>query len=173
MTRNCQAPGRKRQTKKPLPHTWDKSRCFCDTTQIDVKNARSLTRTIIRAPVDNGWVPVGPYLAQAVRSALRSPFAGRSPPRSHHRGLSEGLPRRVLLSVTGLVCLVVVVIIRRRAPFVNPFPQEIFTALKRRTHPPPILGAERALTTYFPPFPQSRTDPAPGGLCHRPAPPCR
>ena len=32
---------------------------------------------------------------------------------------------------------------------------------------------ERALTTYFPPFPRNRTDPAPGGLCHRPAPPCR
>ena len=29
---------------------------FCDTTQIDVlENARSLTRTIIRAPMDNGW----------------------------------------------------------------------------------------------------------------------
>ena len=28
----------------------------CDTTQIDViENARSLTRTIIRAPMDNGW----------------------------------------------------------------------------------------------------------------------
>ena len=33
-----------------------KSLNFCDTTQIDViENARSLTRTIIRAPMDNGW----------------------------------------------------------------------------------------------------------------------
>ena len=33
-----------------------KSSNFCDTTQIDVlENARSLTRTIIRAPMDNGW----------------------------------------------------------------------------------------------------------------------
>ena len=89
MTRNCQAPGRKRQTKKPLPHTWDKSRCFCDTTQIDVKNARSLTRTIIRAPMDNGWESRRSLLGEcAVRSALRSPFAGRPPPRFHHRGLS-------------------------------------------------------------------------------------
>lgn len=33
-----------------------KSSNFCDTTQIDVlQNARSLTRTIIRAPMDNGW----------------------------------------------------------------------------------------------------------------------
>ena len=127
--------------KKTAPYpTWDKSCTPAIPPKLTLKNVRSLTRTIIRAPVDNGWVPVGPYLAQAVRSALRSPFAGRSPPRSHHRGLSEGLPRRVLLSVTGLVCLVVVVIIRRRTPFVNPFPQEIFTALKRRTHPPPRMG---------------------------------
>ena len=33
-----------------------KSSNFCDTTQIDaLENARSLTRTIIRAPMDNGW----------------------------------------------------------------------------------------------------------------------
>lgn len=39
--------------------------------------------------MDNGWESrrslLGPF---AVRSALRSPFADRSPPRSHHRGLS-------------------------------------------------------------------------------------
>ena len=81
-----------------------------------------------------GGIPVGPYLAlTAVRSALRSPFAGRSPPRSHHRGLSEGLPRRVLLSVTGLCCLIVVVIICTSGAFVNPFFQEIFTALKQES----------------------------------------
>ena len=33
----------------------------CDTTQIDVKNARSLMRTIIRIPIDNGRAPVGHY----------------------------------------------------------------------------------------------------------------
>ena len=52
-----------------------------------------------------------------VQSALRSPFTGRLPPRSHHRGLSEGLPRRVLLSVTGLLWF----IICRRGRFVNLF----------------------------------------------------
>ena len=45
--------------KKDLyPNIWDKSRCFCDTTQFDVpleENVRSLTRTIIRAPMDNEW----------------------------------------------------------------------------------------------------------------------
>ena len=51
------------ETKKRLcPHTWDKSVNFCDTTQIDIReNVHSLTRTIIRAPMDNGWGPVSPY----------------------------------------------------------------------------------------------------------------
>ena len=51
------------ETKKRLcPHTWDKSVNFCDTTQIDIcENVHSLTRTIIRAPMDNGWGPVSPY----------------------------------------------------------------------------------------------------------------
>lgn len=37
--------------------------CSCDTTQIDafVKSALSLTRTIIRAPTDNGREPVDIY----------------------------------------------------------------------------------------------------------------
>lgn len=121
MTRNCQAPGRKRQTKKPLPHTWDKSRCFCDTTQIDVKNARSLTRTIIRAPMDNGWESRRSLLGEcAVRSALRSPFAGRPPPRFHHRGLSEKACCAGYFSPS-LVCAVWLLrcIIRRRGRFVK------------------------------------------------------
>lgn len=121
MTRNCQTPGRKRQTKKPLSHTWDKSRCFCDTTQIDVKNARSLTRTIIRAPMDNGWESRRSLLgACAVRSALRSPFAGRPPPRFHHRGLSEKACCAGYFSPS-LVCAVWLLrcIIRRRGRFVK------------------------------------------------------
>ena len=41
---------------------WHKSVNFCDTTQIDIcENVHSLTRTIIRAPMDNGWGPVSPY----------------------------------------------------------------------------------------------------------------
>ena len=41
---------------------------FCDTTQIDVIHVLSITHTIICAPMDNGWVPVGPYLvARSVR----------------------------------------------------------------------------------------------------------
>ena len=112
--------------KKDLyPNIWDKSRCFCDTTQFDVplKNVRSLTRTIIRAPMDNGWESRRSLLGglcalclhglapmkgsgrveQSVQSALRSPFASRFPFRFHHPELSEGLPRRLLLFVTGFV----------------------------------------------------------------------
>ena len=48
--------------KRPCPYTWDKSVNFCDTTQIDIcENVHSLKRTIIRAPMDNGWGPVRPY----------------------------------------------------------------------------------------------------------------
>ncbi len=88
-----------------------------------------------------GGKPVGLYLAKAVRSALRSPFASRSPPRSHHRGLSEGLPCRLLLSVTGLCCLVVVAIICGDGPFVNPLFQKIFTTLKQQTVLRPAPGS--------------------------------
>ncbi len=35
--------------------------CFCDTTQIGALQRPLATRTIIRAPVDNGWEPVGVY----------------------------------------------------------------------------------------------------------------
>lgn len=121
------------------PHTWDKSRCFCDTTQIDVKNVRSLTRTIIRAPVDNGWDARRSLLGlRAVRSALRSPFAGRSPPRFHHRGLSAGLPRRVLLSVTGLICLVVVAYYTQILAICQPpSPKNFYRVKAANPRPPP------------------------------------
>ncbi len=33
----------------------------CDTTQIDTYGALSVTRTIIHAPMDNGWEPVDIY----------------------------------------------------------------------------------------------------------------
>ena len=78
--------------------------------------------------MDNGWDTRRSLLgAAAVRSALRSPFADRSPPRFHRRGLSEGLPHRVLLSVTGLWCLVVVVIICGKGRFVKPLSRENFS----------------------------------------------
>ena len=54
-----------------------KSLNFCDTTQIDViENARSLTRTIIRAPMDNGW---------DTRRSLLGSHRSIRPPKSIHR----------------------------------------------------------------------------------------
>ena len=47
------------------------------------------TRTIIRAPMDNGWGPVSPYWNEyPFKAALRSPFADCFPSRFHHPGLS-------------------------------------------------------------------------------------
>ncbi len=47
----------------------------CDTTQIDEKIVRSLMRTIIRTPIDNGRDPVGIYSSFSLfQAALRSPF---------------------------------------------------------------------------------------------------
>ena len=67
-----------------------------------------------------GGIPVGSYLASAVWSALRSPFAGRLPPRSHRPGLSLRLSapatslRHRFEALHLLVC-----IIRIRASFVK------------------------------------------------------
>ena len=38
-----------------------KPSCFCDTTQIDALRRPLATHTIICAPMDNGWEPVGIY----------------------------------------------------------------------------------------------------------------
>ena len=56
-----------------------KSSNFCDTTQIDVslENARSLTRTIIRAPMDNGWDSRRSLLG--FRRSVRPPESIRQP----------------------------------------------------------------------------------------------
>lgn len=55
-----------------------KSLNFCDTTQIDVlENARSLTRTIIRAPMDNGWDTRRSLLG--VRRSIRPPESIHQP----------------------------------------------------------------------------------------------
>ena len=60
-----------------IPHTWDKS---CYTSAIPPKltfpaKCPLATRTIIRAPMDNGWGPVSFYLTvYSFKAALRSPF---------------------------------------------------------------------------------------------------
>ena len=93
------------ETKKRLcPHTWDKSVNFCDTTQIDIcENVHSLTRTIIRAPMDNGW--------DSRRSLLGFPFGPPSEVHSPADSRSDLTARNslkghldwVLLSVIGLL----------------------------------------------------------------------
>ena len=67
-----------------------------------------------------GGIPVGPYLASAVRSALRSPFASRPPPRSHRPGLSLCLSAPVTSLRHRFEALhLLVCIIRTRTPFVK------------------------------------------------------
>lgn len=57
-----------------VPQTWDKSICFCDTTQIDACASSRFAHHHAR-PVDNGWEPVGIYWGFPVGAALRRPFA--------------------------------------------------------------------------------------------------
>lgn len=81
-----------------------KSLNFCDTTQIDVlENARSLTRTIIRAPMDNGWDSRRPLLGFLFGppSEVHSPADSCSDPTA--RNSLKGHLDWVLLSVIGLL----------------------------------------------------------------------
>lgn len=77
----------------------------CDTTQIDVFTSARFTRHHA-CPMDNGWVPVGIYLGFQFGPPFKPPSKvhspGRAPPRSHHPGLSLGLPHRLLLFLKGL-----------------------------------------------------------------------
>ena len=70
--------GRSGNKKALAPHG-TKTCCLCDTTQIDAIGVHSLTRTIIRAPMDNGW--------DTRRNLLGRPF---SPPSGVH---SPAAPR--------------------------------------------------------------------------------
>ena len=81
-----------------------KSSNFCDTTQIDaLENARSLTRTIIRAPMDNGWESRRPLLGFPFGppSKVHSPADSRSDLTA--RNSLKGHLDWVLLSVIGLL----------------------------------------------------------------------
>lgn len=63
------------KTKKTFAPTWDKSLCFCDTTQIDILRCPLAFTHHHAYPTDNGRVPVGPYLGEApVQAALGRPF---------------------------------------------------------------------------------------------------
>ena len=97
---------RGRSKKALLSHTWDKSACSCDTTQIDVKKRPLASRTIMRARWITGGVPSASTWLP-VQAALGSPFAGFVRPRSHPRGLSLHRNGRLLLFLTGLCGLLV------------------------------------------------------------------
>ena len=63
------------KTKKGFCPTWDKSLCFCDTTQIDILRCPLAFTHHHAYPTDNGRVPVGPYLGKfPVQAALGRPF---------------------------------------------------------------------------------------------------
>ena len=112
------------ETKKRLcPHTWDKSVNFCDTTQIDIcENVHSLTRTIIRAPMDNGWGPVSPYL-ETFRSKPPSEAHSLtvSHPDSTIRDSLKSDVRQLLFFFTGFSCITLLVLYALRGGFVNSF----------------------------------------------------
>ena len=63
----------------------------CDTTQIDEKSVRSLMRTIIRTPIDNGRDPAEVHSLRAADRDLTT-----------HGSLNAGLSK-LLLFVTGLM----------------------------------------------------------------------
>lgn len=64
----------------------------CDTTQIDEKFVRSLMRTIIRTPIDNGRDPVGIYSRKTLSSR---------PPKSIHSAPTTVIsPPTILLTTS-------------------------------------------------------------------------
>ena len=92
----------------------------CDTTQIDVKTSARFTRHHA-CPMDNGWVPVGIYLAKPFKppSKVHSPTA----PRPDHTIRDSLQVCSIGYSSSSQVSedLLVVVIIRTLTLFVNTF----------------------------------------------------
>lgn len=76
----------------------------CDTTQIDEKFVRSLMRTIIRTPIDNGRDPVGIYSSKRFFKPPSEVHSFRTDDRdlTTHGSLNNGFPE-LLLFVTGLI----------------------------------------------------------------------
>ena len=77
----------------------------CDTTQIDEKFVRSLMRTIIRIPIDNGRDPVGIYSSKRFfkpPSEVHSPTVRR--PDHTIRDSLKACLHRLLFSVIGFYC---------------------------------------------------------------------
>ena len=93
--------------KKTAPYPlWDKSCTPAIPPKLPFQTSARFTRHHA-CPMDNGWVPVGIYLVSRPGPPFKPPSKvhspGRAPPRSHHPGLSSGLPHRLLLFLTGFM----------------------------------------------------------------------
>lgn len=120
----------------------------CDTTQIDVLETSARFTRHHACPMDNGWVPVGIYLGSHPGPPFKPPSKvhspGRAPPRSHHPGLSLGLPHRLLLFLKGLRIIDLFgAIICTPVPLVKSFFLKIKTFRGGGRPPPPRAGQPR------------------------------
>ena len=93
-----------KQKKQPPIPTMGQELRSCDTTQIDEKFVRSLMRTIIRTPIDNGRDPVGIYSRKNSFKPPSEVHSFRTDDRdlTTHDSLNNGFPE-LLLFVTGLM----------------------------------------------------------------------
>ena len=111
------------------------------------------TRTIIRAPMDNGWGPVSPYLESSVRifrskppSEAHSPAALR--PVSTLRDSLWPDVRQLLFFFTGFSCITLLVLYAYPGPFVNRF-------FRGRPAGPLLVTVYSAVTAAYIPCPDS------------------
>ncbi len=127
--------------KQPLIPSMGQELHSCDTTQIDVLQRPLASRAITRArwitggsPSASTWAPGPPFKPP---SKVHSP--GRAPPRSHHPGLSLGLPHRLLLFLKGLRLIDLLVSLYAPWPRLSSLfsPKENFWG-EGRTPPPQI-----------------------------------
>ncbi len=93
-----------KQKKQPPIPTMGQELRSCDTTQIDEKFVRSLMRTIIRIPIDNGRDPVGIYSSKRFFKPPSEVHSFRAHDRdlTAHGSLNACFPE-LLLFVTGLM----------------------------------------------------------------------
>ena len=100
----CYATGR--IVRVPVIHIVTPFTCEVSQLFLDIVSRIGSSVSIERMGKNNGWVPVGIYLGSHPGPPFKPPSKvhspGRAPPRSHHPGLSLGLPHRLLLFLKGL-----------------------------------------------------------------------
>lgn len=122
------------------------------------------TRTIIRAPMDNGWGPVSPYL-ETFRSKPPSEAHSLtvSHPDSTIRDSLKSDVRQLLFFFTGFSCITLLVLYALRGGFVNSFLTETVdnysVQLLSAITPPVFSGGQkrRCRTGRLPPRQPRRT----------------